>query len=247
MRLALRIAYNGSNFQGWQRQPTGNTVENTIEAVLNDIHDNSDTRIVGSGRTDAGVHALEQVAHFDPPAHSILQPQEYLTALNGNLPPEIRVTNCQEVDDTFHARYSARSKTYRYRIYCGDPLPPLEHQRAWHLRKRPDWALLQETLQLCEGKHDFAHFAANRGEPFKEREESTRTISSIACQKKSCSLNPKAQTWTIDFCGNGFLYKMVRLLTGTATKVAQNKIELEQFKNMLEQPETQQTVTGSTC
>ena len=132
-RLRLLIAYDGRPYAGWQSQPSGLTVQDTLEQAFPKIlPDLPAPRLSASGRTDAGVHALGQVAHFDTPAGSTLPPEAWQRALNVHLPPTIRIMSCAVVPDTFHSRFDATGKTYRYRLWTGRVLPPLEAGLACH-------------------------------------------------------------------------------------------------------------------
>jgi tRNA pseudouridine38-40 synthase len=214
-RLKLIIAYDGTPFAGWQSQSHGNTIQDHLERAFGRITRTS-ARVQGAGRTDTGVHALAQCAHVDL-ANPKLAPPRWVEALNALLPPAIRVLRCQYVSNNFHARLSAKGKIYRYRIWCAPVLPPLEYRRAWHIPRPLDLKILQKAAKHFVGTHDFAGFAANRGKP----EESTiRTINSVRVGQKGPCL-------TIDFDGDGFLYKMVRLIVGSLVKCGLGKIRVE--------------------
>lgn len=221
MRLKLTIAYEGSQFHGWQSQASGNTVQDLLEKAFELIQGR---RVVvhGSGRTDAGVHGIAQCAHVevDKPGFT---PKDWLRALNGNLPQQIRVLRCSRVAAGFHARFSATGKIYTYRIWNAPILSPFEQGRVWHLPCALDLAKLKECARLLEGTHDFKAFAANRGKPEKSTE---RTIHSIRVQSRGPLL-------TLTFRGNGFLYKMVRLLTGTLVRCAQSRAPLGWVEQLL--------------
>ena len=162
MHLKLTIAYDGAPFAGWQIQPNVETVQERIEKALAEVA-KEPLRLHGSGRTDAGVHALGQVAHFDSPDHLTMNPFNWVPALNTKLPPEIRILECEEVPDDFHARFSAVSKTYTYRLCLSPILPPFLARRAWHLPRQLNPDDLAQALELFRGSHDFRSFAANRG------------------------------------------------------------------------------------
>jgi len=185
-------------------------------------------RLHGSGRTDAGVHALAQVAHFDPPAEINMNPFNWVPALNSKLPGSIRVMSCEEAPRGFHARYSATGKTYCYEISTEPVLSPFRHGRAWHLPRQLDPYMLKDALDLYAGRHDFEAFGLKRGY---ETEETSyvRTISAV-------SLEPSDWGWRIRYTGDGFLYKMVRLLTGTAVHAAQGRMRLDEVAAFLDQP-----------
>src|SRR6476469_1002636 len=162
-RLKLIVAYDGAPFSGWQSQPNGNGIQDHVENVLEKICGER-VRVHGAGRTDAGVHALAQVAHADVPAGRYA-PDRWVKALNGLLPPTIRIMRCRFVSGAFHARFSAQGKIYRYRIWNAEVAPPLENGRAWHIREPLEISRMVEAAQLFVGRHDYRAFAANRGAP----------------------------------------------------------------------------------
>ena len=225
MRLKLTIAYDGAPFAGWQSQAGGNTVQDVIEAAIARIA-GSPLRLHGAGRTDSGVHALGQVAHFDVPDSSRLSPAEWRRALNGTLPPSIRILRANRAPADFHARFQATGKVYRYDVWTGDVLPPHLHRRAWHVNPPPDLAVLRSVLDLFVGTHDFRAFAANRGSPV---ESTVRSIAAIRVVRSGPLLR-------LTFEGDGFLYKMVRMLTGAAVRVAGGREEIGTVRDLLVQP-----------
>jgi tRNA pseudouridine38-40 synthase len=223
MRLKLTIAYDGRPFAGWQSQASGNTVQDRLERALEKI---CARRIVvhGAGRTDAGVHALAQVAHID--VDDTLPRDRWLPAINANLPREIRVLRCSRAQKTFHARISAKRKIYTYRIWNAPIHSPFEVGRSWHFFHPLDLDVMRACAKKLTGTHDFASFAANRGKP---DEDTTRTIFSIDVKRKGALV-------TLTFNGTGFLYKMVRLLTGSLVRVAQGRAEPEWISRLLAAP-----------
>ncbi len=228
MRIKLVVSYDGRPFQGWQSQPGGNTVQDRIQSALAEICKTGVT-MHGSGRTDTGVHALGQVAHFDAPAKTDLDPVSWGRALNANLPGSIRVLSCEKADGDFHARFSATAKTYRYEIDRGEVLSPFRTGLAWHLPPRIalDDQVLAEVAELLTGEHDFGSFAANRGDG--KKVSTVRRIGGIEIERPCESL-------TLTFRGNGFLYKMVRLLVGSMIRCAQGKETVDWLRNLLDNP-----------
>jgi tRNA pseudouridine38-40 synthase len=214
-RLKLIIAYDGAQFAGWQSQAHRNTIQDNLEQAFERVL-GKPVRIHGAGRTDAGVHALAQCAHVDLPG-DCLSAARWTEALSALLPPTIRVLRCQYVSSDFHARLSAKGKIYRYRIWLAPVLPPFEYRRAWHIVRSIDPKILKRAAKHFVGTHDFAGFAANRGKP--ER-STTRTIYSVRVLQKG----PRV---TIEFDGDGFLYKMVRLMVGSLVKCALGKMRVE--------------------
>jgi tRNA pseudouridine38-40 synthase len=224
-RLKLIIAYDGAPFGGWQSQTHRNAIQDHLERAFERIA-GAPVRLHGAGRTDAGVHALAQCAHIDVAKQ--LTPERWIEALNALLPPAIRIVRCQCVSNDFHARLSAKGKIYRYRIWSAAVLPPFEYRRAWHIPHRLDLELLNATAKHFVGTHDFAGFAANRGKP----EESTiRTIYSARVRQKGPLI-------TIGIDGDGFLYKMVRLIVGALVKCALGKMCIEEITARLKSPQS---------
>ncbi|TAE74187.1 MAG: tRNA pseudouridine(38-40) synthase TruA [Verrucomicrobia bacterium] len=226
MRLKLTIAYDGVALAGWQSQPGGNTVQDFIESAIAATAKQA-VRIHGSGRTDAGVHALGQIAHFDVPEGLTMNPFNWVPALNTKLPASIRVLACEEVAADFHARHSAQGKTYRYDLSLEPVLSPFRAGRAWHLPRQLDPFTLREMLACFEGRHDFEAFGARRGN---ETEETSyvRTITRVG-------LEEIAWGWRLRFTGDGFLYRMVRLMTGAAVQVAQGRLAVAEVAGLLDQ------------
>ncbi|MGB1259093.1 MAG: tRNA pseudouridine(38-40) synthase TruA [Akkermansiaceae bacterium] len=227
MRLKLTIAYDGRPFAGWATQPNGNTIQDLIETAIVAVGKSSEVRIHGSGRTDAGVHAAGQIAHFDAPDGLQMNPYNWVPALNTKLPATVRILDCQEVAEDFHARFSARAKTYTYDLCLSPVLPPLLAGLAWHLPRQLDPETLAAALQLYLGEHNFQAFSAKRGNETEETDYS-RTIT-------ESSLTTTDTGYRITFQGNGFLYKMVRILTGTAVQAAQGRMRLDEVSALLDQ------------
>jgi tRNA pseudouridine38-40 synthase len=213
-RLKFTVAYDGAPFAGWQSQSHRNTIQDHLEHAFKRVAGRR-VRVHGAGRTDAGVHALAQCGHAD--VGKLLAPERWTEALNALLPPTIRVMRCRYVSNEFHARISAKGKIYRYRIWSTPVLPPFEHRRAWHIARPLDLNVLKRAAKHFTGTHDFAGFAANRG---KTEESTIRTIHSVRVRQKGPCV-------TIEFDGDGFLYKMVRLMVGSLVKCALGKMKVE--------------------
>lgn len=227
-RLKLTIAYDGRPFRGWQSQAGKDSVQDALEAAFAKLNGGKRISVHGSGRTDAGVHALAQCAHADVPEGRLSSPAQWVFALNAHLPPEVRVSACRRVRADFHARFSAKGKRYIYRIWNGPVLPPLEIGRVWQVPLPLDLSRLRAAAAVVTGTHDFAGFAANRGVPCPD---TVRTVRRIDVKGRPGGL------LTLTFEGNGFLYKMVRLLTGSLVRVAQGREEPEWLARFLA-PET---------
>ena len=220
-RLKLIIAYDGAPFAGWQSQSHGNTIQDHLERAFERVTGRP-VRVHGAGRTDTGVHAIAQCAHAD--IGKLLAPARWTEALNALLPPTIRMLRCRYVSNEFHARLSAKGKIYRYRIWSAPVLPPFEYRRAWHISRPLDLKILRTAAKHFVGTHDFAGFAANRG---KVDESTTRTIYSVRVRQKGSYVK-------MEFDGNGFLYKMVRLIVGSLVKCALVKMRVEDVTTRLE-------------
>ncbi len=225
MRLKLIIAYDGAHFAGWQSQANGDSVQDGIEKILALVA-KKPVRLHGAGRTDSGVHALGQVAHFDTPEGSRMSRADWQRALNGNLPSAVRILRASRARADFHARFSASGKVYRYDLWTGGVLPPHLAHRAWHMPHPLDIEALRRALQLFAGSHDFHAFTANRGTP---AGDTVRRIEAIRVTQAGPSLR-------LTFEGEGFLYKMVRMLTGAGVRVAQGRAEIETIRKLLASP-----------
>jgi len=205
--LKLTVAYDGTDFSGWQVQPEAATIQGVLSSAIGRIT-GENVLPQGSGRTDAGVHALGQVASFL--TESVIPAANFQRALNDVLPPAIRILQVEEAAPEFHARKSAQAKTYRYRIYRGDVCPPFLARYVWHY----PYPLLEEAMAeaavLVEGEHDFTSFAAVDPERGLEGREvsNVRTIFSSRLQRDGEEL-----IYTVR--GRGFLHHMVRNLVGT--------------------------------
>lgn len=226
-RFRLDLAYDGRAYLGWQSQPGGGTVQDTLQAAVRGICDG--TRSVhGAGRTDTGVSALGQVAHFDVPDSWKMDAGAWQRALNANLPPTIRVMRCAEVPLSFHSRFSAIKKVYEYRIVTDEVLPPLLHKLAWHQARLGSDRDMIPILQHYVGSHDFRAFSAKRHDGRDEGRDTVRTI-----------YEADAETWEegggiiLRFCGNGFLYRMVRFLVGTAVYAVRGRISIHEIDTLL--------------
>ena len=232
-RLRLTIAYDGRPWLGWQSQPGGQTVQDKLSAALTTIA-RMPLSLEGSGRTDSGVHALAQVAHCDVPAHLRMDCHNWVRALNANLPASIRVTDCEFAAPDFHARFHAQGKIYRYRIWRADVMSPFEVGRAWHVYGDLDVAALERCARQLVGTHNFVRLSANRGDISEEARRSdpevtTRTIHRVAVSEQDDVL-------TFEIEGSGFLYKMVRMITGSLVHMARGRDSEAWFEDLLHNP-----------
>jgi tRNA pseudouridine38-40 synthase len=221
-RLALVIQYLGTHFHGWQRQKGQRSVQEEIETAIAQILGHHVT-VHGAGRTDSGVHAAAQVAHFN--ATSLIPPHKWATVLNSYLPPDVMIRASAGVDDRWHARFSAIYRRYRYTIYTA-ALPNLfVKQFCWHYYQPPlDETLIQAALKPLLGKHHLAAF---------HRAGSVRKHSWVEVQAAECQR--RGPLIEIEIQADGFLYGMVRLLVGMLVEVASGRRSLENFTEIWQQ------------
>jgi tRNA pseudouridine38-40 synthase len=213
----LTIAYDGTDFHGWQIQSNKPTIQGEIISVLRRLTQEPLT-IHGAGRTDAGVHALGQVASFR--TQSQLSAQEFQRALNALLPPAIRIVQCEEVGPDFNARWSARGKTYRYRIYRGKVVPPMLWRYVLHYPFPLDEVAMIDAAARFAGTHDFASFAASTGSEEDDKERSTeREIYSAELVR-----TPGEEELVFTVKGRSFLRYMVRKMVGTLLDIGRGKL-----------------------
>jgi tRNA pseudouridine38-40 synthase len=214
--LKLILAYDGSEFSGWQIQPGAETIQGTLASAIGRL---TGEKVLpqGSGRTDAGVHALAQVATFS--TQSPIPAENLVKALNDILPASIRVLEAAEAPPEFHARKSARAKTYRYRMHRGPICPPFLARYVWHYPFPLDEAAMQQAASLVVGEHDFTSFAAVDPERSasldQESGERTEAQASNVRQILSSSWQREQDEFIYTVRGSGFLHHMVRNLVGT--------------------------------
>jgi tRNA pseudouridine38-40 synthase len=225
--LKITLAYDGYEFHGWQVQPGLRTVQGTLREALSRVS-GEDVLPQGSGRTDAGVHALAQVAHCA--IHSPIPAANLVAALNHVLPVSVRVLRIEEVAPGFHARTSARSKTYRYRIFRGAICPPFLARYVDHHPYPLDEAAMEQAATVVEGEHDFTSFAA--ADPERGREDlpasNVRTLFSSSWRRSE-------EEFMYTVRGNGFLHHMVRNLVGTFLLVGKGTSTAADVKRILEE------------
>jgi tRNA pseudouridine38-40 synthase len=225
-RILLTIAYEGGAFAGWQSQRGGRAVQDVLERALADIA-GQPVRLHGAGRTDAGVHALGQCAHFDVPEHLQGNNIPWVEALNARLSPALRILAARRVASDFHARFSAVGKHYRYWICAAPVLSPLLHGRVWHVPGKWDAEKTARVLAGFVGEHDFRSFCI----PGRVRDKKTVRVLT------QCSMRRDRGLWRVDVRGNGFLYRMVRILVGTAVRVGRNKLTEATIREWLTHPQ----------
>src|SRR5215467_8425549 len=213
----LTIAYDGTDFHGWQMQTNKPTIQGEIVDVLQRLTQEK-IYVHGAGRTDAGVHALGQVASFH--THSALSAQEFQRAMNALLPPVIRIVRAEEVGPDFHARWSARCKTYRYRLYRGKVVPPALWRYVLHYPFPLDEDAMRDAARRFVGTHDFAAFAASTGSDDDDRERSTER--EIYSSELVRSDDGEELIYTVK--GRSFLRYMVRKMVGTLLEVGRSRL-----------------------
>lgn len=201
MNIKIKIEYEGSSYSGWQKQANAKTIQSEIERALTKITGN-EIEIFASGRTDAGVHSLGQVANFH--IESRIPAEKMKFALNQLLPEDIRVLESEEVSEDFHSRFSAKKKTYLYRIQTGEVKRALERNISYFVRGTLDLGKMRNTAQYLVGEHDFSAFKTEGS----SATNFVRTIYRIDISQKNDIIE-------IEITGNGFLYNMVRIIVGT--------------------------------
>ena len=216
----ITIEYDGSAYHGWQRQAAERTIQGEIENALMIMTGDSIT-VIGSGRTDAGVHALSQAANFR--CNTLLTPEAFLKGLNSLLPEDIVITSCKVVSEKFHARYDVKSKVYDYRILNRLLPAAVSRQYAWHVRKKLDLVAMQEALRFAIGSHDFKAFEGT-GSP---------RASTDRCILNADFLKTDNDYVILKIEGDGFLKFMVRNIVGTLVDVGLGKITPDDFKQIL--------------
>ena len=224
--IKLVLAYDGTEFSGWQVQPDVATIQGTLASAIGRVT-GENVLPQGSGRTDAGVHALHQVASFSIQAR--IPTENLVKALNDVLPASARVLEAAQVDPEFHARKSARSKTYRYRIYRGQICPPFLARYVWHHPYPLDEAAMELAAAQILGEHDFTSFAAV--DPERGSEDAQ------ACNVRmvfSSTWAREGEEFIYEIRGNGFLHHMVRNLVGTFVLVGKGTLRPSDIKQILE-------------
>jgi len=223
LKFKLTIAYDGTNYAGWQVQKTGLGVQQLVEESLRKIFPGVE-RVHSSSRTDTGVHALGMVAHVEIPAAEFKMPLGKLAlAINAYLPPDIRVMTASRCRAEFHARFDAKGKQYRYFVWNHQTMNPLLRNQAWHVGRPLDLAAMRVAAKSFPGKHDFKSFAGTRDYEMKS------TVRAL----RRCDLKRSGPLLTVIIEGDGFLYKMCRGIVGTLVQVGQGKIAADEIKKIL--------------
>lgn len=223
MRFKVTVMYDGSSFFGWQIQPNKRTIQDTIQQALSRIQ-KEDSNIHASGRTDADVHAYGQVFHFD--SKLTLKPEDWKRALNGSLPKDIRILDVEQVEDTFHARFDAKSKTYRYKL---NPKSYDVFTQKYIYQYNQDLNIesMNKTAALYIGTHNFLAFNAT---PIDVIEDQVRTIEHFKVFKDDDII-------LFEIKGDGFLRHMVRMLVATLVAVEEEKLTHKEIEDALKHPD----------
>lgn len=220
----ITIAYDGTCYHGWQVQPNGITIQEVL-MEKSAIILRQPVKMIGSGRTDAGVHAHGQVAHFkmDEPINQ----ERYFGSINALLPKDIRVLQLDEVPEDFHAQYSAIGKTYHYHLWLNRVQDPFKRLYSLHVREKLDLELLFQASKKFLGTHDFTSFA-NEAHTGCAAYDAIRTI-------KRLDFIPQEGGFRMEIEADGFLYKMVRNIVGTLLDIARGKMSIDEISHLFEQ------------
>lgn len=219
-RIRLTVAYDGTNYHGWQLQNNGITIESELNRCLSDLFGER-IEVIGASRTDSGVHALGNVAVFDTESRMPAEKVSY--ALNQRLPEDIRIQKSEEVPADWHPRHCESRKTYEYRVYRGEFPMPVKRLYSYFTYRPLDVKKMQRAAKYLEGEHDFKSFCQTGAQV----ESTVRTVYSVDVEEQGAEL-------LIRVCGNGFLYNMVRIIVGTLLEVGQGKRTPESMTAVLE-------------
>ncbi len=229
MKYLMTFSYDGSNYKGFQKQPRAKTIQGEIEKILKIINNNEEVSIHASGRTDAGVHALNQKAHFE--LDTKISCEKLKQALNSMLPDDIYVKEIVEAKDNFHARYDVKAKEYIYKINMGE-YDPIERNYVYQYNKRLDVVEMERALKYLEGEHNFRAFT----KADEQKDDYVRTIIQAKLTRDMRNVNKI----TISFVGTGFLRYMVRNIVGTLIEIGEGKRKSEDIIEILKSQDRRQ-------
>ncbi len=218
-RVLLKISYLGTAYHGWQVQPNGITVQEVLQSKIEQMYKHK-INLTGCSRTDAGVHAKEFYCHFDAAFH--IGEESIVRGLNSILPRDICVISAKYVDLDFHARYSAKGKTYEYKIKNSTTHDPFLQGRVWHIERPLNIELMNEFCSKLCGRHDFLGFSS-----------SGRSVTDTVRTVSQCNVTKDRDIITICITADGFLYNMVRIIVGTAIDVSDRKIAVEDIDDVI--------------
>lgn len=223
MRYLIKFSYDGSNYKGYQIQPNYRTIQEELEIAVQKVNNNIHRTVQATGRTDKGVHAKEQYAHFDLDIN--ITPHKLKRALNSNLPDDIHIIESYEVDNKFHSRYFVKEKEYKYYINLGE-YNPLERNYVFQYNYKLNIENMKEAIKCFKGTHDFRAFVTEN----KEKENCVRTITEVSIEKDKTDNNK----YIFTFIGDGFLRYQVRNMVGILIKVGEEKISPKDVEKILE-------------
>jgi tRNA pseudouridine38-40 synthase len=218
-RFKMYLEYEGTRYSGWQVQKNARTVQGDLMAAMYTVFNTNQMEFMGSGRTDAGVHALEQVAHLD--VQTMLAPEIIRMKINDELPADINIIEVEKAPKAFHARHDAKARSYLYQI--SRRRTSFGKRYVWWIKDRLDLHAMKETAQLFQGMHDFRSFTADDPE-----EKSTKVL------MESIDVASRGDLILIRFCGSHFIWKMVRQMVGVIAEVGRKKMNLGDVKKLLE-------------
>ncbi len=221
-RFLLKLQYDGTNYHGWQVQANAITVQETLQTALRDLTGGQVQNITGCSRTDSGVHANAFYCHFD--TDSRITASQFVRGLNSKLPNDISVLHCRQVDEQFHARYSAKGKQYIYKFYNSAVRDPFRDSYSLRIDKPLDFELLNYAASQFVGTHDFAAFCSSGSSV----QDTVRTI-------YECTFTHNGDETVFTVKGNGFLYNMVRIMVGTLLEVRNGKIPANEITKILKE------------
>ncbi len=217
--IKLTLRYDGSAYHGWQIQNNAVTVQQTVTDAIKKIT-GEDVNLIGCGRTDAGVHANRYICNFKTNSH--IPPERYAYALNTHLPDDLVCVRSDVVNDEFHSKYSAKKKNYIYRILNSEYPDPFFRNRVWHIKGSLDTHEMLRAAEAFVGTHDFSGFAS-----------SGLTVKTTVRTIYKCEVYKEGDIITVDIEGNGFLYNMVRIITGTLVWVGMGKLRAEDMSDII--------------
>ncbi|MCR4650249.1 MAG: tRNA pseudouridine(38-40) synthase TruA [Lachnospiraceae bacterium] len=226
-RILIYVAYDGTDYHGWQLQDNVKTIESELNAAINAIT-GEDIQVIGASRTDAGVHARGNRAVFD--TSSAIPAENWPMALNSQLPEDIRVVSARETEPYWHPRKCATLKTYEYVLDCGRIADPIGARFAWHVPYKLDVDKMNEAAKVLLGEHDFTSFCSVKGTAL----SNVRTITDISVIKEESRVIQDNDRVVISVTGNGFLYNMVRIITGTLVEAGRGKKTAADIKEILD-------------
>ncbi|MGP1910363.1 tRNA pseudouridine(38-40) synthase TruA [Metabacillus sp. JX24] len=220
MRVKCTVSYDGTGFSGFQIQPGQRTVQGEIEKGLKKLHKGQEVKVFASGRTDAGVHAIGQVLHFDTEIY--IPENRWPNALNSLLPGDVAIQAASFTEDDFHARYHVRAKEYRYKVSRSEVRDVFSRNYAYHYPYKLDYVKMREAIKFLIGTHDFTSFCSAKT----DKEDRIRTLYDIEFYEEDDVL-------TFRFVGDGFLYNMVRILVGTLMNAGRGVLDPYRIPDIL--------------